>query len=127
MVPAALAAGGPHSKVTGDIWFVNGGVAAHWTFDAHDFGATGDRGSVYYADPNGFYHGTITSVHVVDGEDAHMTAEVTHSTYPGITVGMSFSWEMHDGGEPAVGADWFMYGATMLAVTAGNIQVHYQE
>jgi hypothetical protein len=81
-----------------------------------------------YEDPNGSYTAKVTSVHV-DGQDADITAEVTSSTYLYAHVGDTFSWTVHDRGEPGVGHDYFTYhwsggNLDLPPITAGNLQVH---
>jgi hypothetical protein len=68
-------------------------------------------------------------VKVDSAEDATFTAKVTSSTYLYASVGDTFTWTVHDRGEPGT-SDNFTYspeGGTsydLPAITAGNIQVH---
>ena len=138
---SAVAGGGPAPKATGDIWFVNTGypaewgpVAAHWVFNAQEGSQNSPtKGTMTYEDKFGSYTANVTDVHV-HGTNADITAVVTSSTYPYGEVGTTFSWTVHDNGEPGVGFDNFTYWFTggqysgghldLPAITAGNLQVH---
>jgi hypothetical protein len=128
VIPAAFAGNGPANKATADLWFNNGGLSAHWVFDAHDLGATGDKGSVFYQDANGSYTANVVNADVQSATTATFSATVTSSTYPGISVGNTFTWTVYDNGEPGIGVDYFTFAGTgdlQYPITAGNIQVHY--
>jgi hypothetical protein len=126
VIPTAFAGNGhgPANKATADLWFNNGGLSAHWVFDAHDLGTTGDKGSVFYQDANGSYTAKVVNVDVQNATTAEFSATVTSSTYPGISVGDTFTWTVYDNGEPGTN-DYFTYAGTPYPITAGNIQVHY--
>jgi hypothetical protein len=129
---SALAGGGAAPKATGDIWFQNTGygpgtdVAAHWVFNAQE--GSPAKGNMSYTDQYGSYTANVTGVSV-HGQDADITAQVTSSTYPYAQVGDTFSWTVHDRGEPGVGHDYFTYhwsggNLDLPTITAGNLQVH---
>ena len=139
VIPAAFAGNGPANKATADLSFNNGGLNAHWVFDAHDLGTTGDKGSVFYQDANGIYSGDVIDA-TVSSTSATFTARVTSSTSPGISAGDTLIWTVYDKGEGsnAPGIDYFTWQGGVLGgnnnpgpfpteypITAGNIQIHF--
>jgi len=131
--PSLAASSAKAPKATGDIQFINTGypasfgpVSAHWVFNA--LGGPDVKGNVLYEDQFGSYTGKVTAVSV-NGQHATFTAEVTSSAYLYANVGDTFTWTVHDLGEPGVGSDYFTYqfaggSLDLPAITAGNIQVH---
>jgi hypothetical protein len=140
VIPTAFAGNGPANMATGDLWFNNNVGPAHWVFDAHDLGQTGDKGSVFYQDANGSYTATVTNAVVGNATSATFTAMVTSSTYLYAHVGDTFTWTVYDNGEGSSGTgDYFTYDGAVLGgvtypgtdglhypITAGNIQVHFK-
>jgi hypothetical protein len=141
VIPAAFAGNASVPKATGDFWYGNLSEApAHFVFNAHDLGATGDKGSVSFDDPVwGSFTANVTDAVVQDG-NATFTAKLTSSTYVWANVGDTYTWTVYDNGEgvSATTPDSFTYdsatiggvvdpgtGDTQYPATAGNIQVHY--
>ena len=124
---------GHAKKATGDVWFTNnyggsiGQVPAHWVFNAHE--GTPAKGDVFYQDQFGSYTADVTSVTVLDAQNAKFSAKVTSTSNPSAPLGTVFTWTVHDRGEPGT-SDYFTYWASptnpidLPAITAGNIQVH---
>jgi hypothetical protein len=140
-IPAAFAGNGPANKATGDFWYGNlSDAPAHFVFNAQDFGATGDKGSVSFDDPIwGSFTANVIDAVVRDG-NATFTAKLTSSTYRWAQVGDTYTWTVYDNGEGATApiSDSFTYDSAMISgvrdpgtgrtqypATAGNIQVHY--
>ncbi len=117
--------------------FTNASGPAHWVFNAQDL-ATGDKGSVYYQDADGFYTGNVIDAVVANGK-ATFTAKVTSSTIYYAQANDTFTWTVYDNGESSKGTgDNFTFDSAVLnnqpytpspittyPITAGNIQVHY--
>ena len=135
VIPTAFAGNGPANKATADLMFTNASGPAHWVFNAHDLGPTGDKGSVLYQDADGFYTANVTNA-VVNATSATFTATVTSSTIGYAAVGDTFTWTVSDNGEGSKGTgDYFTFdgamlsgqphpgtGATQYPITAGNTQ-----
>jgi hypothetical protein len=144
VIPTAFAGNGPANKATGDFWYGNlSDAPAHFVFNAHDLGATGDKGSVSFTDAKwGSFTANVTEAVVRDG-NATFTAKLTSSTYRWANVGDMYTWTVYDEGESGIygdveNSDSFTYDAAMIGnvpdpgtgstqypATAGNIQVHY--
>jgi hypothetical protein len=143
VIPTAFAGNGPANKATGDFWYGNlSDAPAHFVFNAQDFGATGDKGSVSFDDPVwGSFTGNVINADVdVLNQKATFTAKVTSSTYQWLNTNDTITWTVYDGGEGAnaTEADSFTYdgsihlgvtdpvgtGPTHYPATAGNIQIH---
>lgn len=130
-IPLSATAGkGPYKKVTGDMWFTNPGYGwANFTFSGHDVGGPADdKGTAYYADSLGYWHGKATSVVVGASCHATMTVMVMHSTHSAVPAPSTHTFTFHDMGEPGT-ADYFTYGAGTYhyMAEAGNIQVHHYD
>ena len=78
--------------------------------------ATGDKGSVFYQDADGFYTANVIDAVVEDGK-ATFTAMVTSSTISYAAQGDTFTWTVYDNGEGsnAAEADYFTFNSAMLA------------
>lgn len=141
LIPTAFAGNGSANKATGDFWYGNlSDAPAHFVFNAHDLGPTGDKGSVVFDDP---IWGSFTA-NVIDAKvnatSATFTAKLTSSTYRWAQPGDTYTWTVFDNGEggTATDADSFTYDSATIGgvfypgtgdhqypATAGNIQVNY--
>ena len=139
VVPTAFAGNGPANKATADLMFTNASGPAHWVFNAQDLGTTGDKGSVFYQDADGFYTANVIDAQA-SATSATFTAKVTSSTISYAHADDTFTWMIYDNGEgTATGTgDYFTFNSAMLSgqphpgtnpmtypITAGNIQVHF--
>jgi hypothetical protein len=140
VIPAAFAGNASVPKATGDFWYGNLSEApAHFVFNAHDYGNTGDKGSVTFTDQvwGGFTADVIDAKLNAD-QSFTFTAKLTSSTYRWANTGDTYTWTVYDNGEGvnATGPDAFTYdhaviggvddpgtGATQYPATAGNIQI----
>jgi hypothetical protein len=140
VIPTAFAGNGPANKATGDFWYGNlSDAPAHFVFNAHDYGNTGDKGSVTFTDQvwGGFTADVIDAKLNAD-QSFTFTAKLTSSTYRWANTGDTYTWTVYDNGEGvnATGPDAFTYdhaviggvddpgtGATQYPATAGNIQI----
>jgi hypothetical protein len=138
-IPTAFAGNAPTNKATGDFWYGNlSDAPAHFVFNAHDLGDTGDKGNVSFDDPIwGSFTANVIDAKVKAGK-ATFTAKLTSSTYRWANPGDTYTWTVYDNGEGGTGTgDSFTYdsatiggvvdpgtGSTQYPATAGNIQVH---
>ena len=100
--------------------FTNSSGPAHWVFTAQDVapaGQTGDKGSVFYQDADGFYTANVIDA-TVDAatKSATFTAKVTSSTISYANMNDTFTWTVYDKGEgTATGTgDYFTFNGAML-------------
>jgi hypothetical protein len=142
VIPTAFAGKGPANKATGDFWYGNlSDAPAHFVFNAHDLGATGDKGSVTFTDAKwGGFTADVIDAKLNADKSFTFTAQLTSSTYVWANTGDTYTWTVYDNGEGvnAPTADAFTYdhaviggvddygtGSTKYPATAGNIQVHF--
>jgi hypothetical protein len=122
---------GPRSTAAGNLWFNTSTASrnpAHAWFNLHDLSSTPgeDKGWLRYSDRAGAYRVDVVTVTTAAGE-ATFSGPVVESSLPGIAVGATLSYRVHDGGKPGREGDWIsIAGSAAMPATRGNVIVHYR-
>jgi hypothetical protein len=122
---------GHRSTANGNLWFNTPTAShnpAHAWFSLHDLSPLSgeDKGWLRYTDRAGAYRVEVNTVTVSAG-DATFSGSVTESNLPGVAVGATLSYRVHDGGKPGREGDWIsIAGSAGMPATRGNVIVHYR-
>lgn len=132
----------PFAQATGDVTLAN--PTQYLSFNAFDYGATGDRGTVDYSNPSAAVSYTA-DVFCANVNSALGWANFAYQIPPGVDSisGLYIVWRVTDGGSPGAGNDTAGFTATSdpataltmcndpaftpantYPITAGNLVVH---